>query len=236
MTNILEKLDKMSGGRGRKFFNSLILHMTKKYQKKYGFEIGEGEHATWNNEADAFKHAYMQWAIDYYTGSDNAKVLGDMHEDETPYAPYGETNMDLWNNAIGREISYEMKNSEYNDFWGDNFETASSIAARKIIEKMEKGELITDPRDVRRFENMELERLDDSDRVFYKGEFTNHNERFLDSYLNRYLEQAIENDWKIPDKENLEQRVLSGELIYVEDYTKSNGAKVNGYYRRKPTR
>ncbi len=236
MSNILEKLDKMSGGRCRKVFNSLIIQMTKKYQKKYGFEIGEGEHATWNNEADAFKHAYMQWMLDYYAGSDTAKSLGDMHEDETPYAPYGERNMDLWNNSIGREISYEMKNSGYDSFTEDEFELASDIAAKKIVAKMVSGELITDPNDPRRFENMEKERLEESGRVYYNGEYTDFKERYTDSYLNGYLEQAIENDWKIPEKENLEQRVQSGELIYVDNYTKSNGSKVSGYYRRKPSR
>ena len=39
--------------KGRKIFNSMIVFDTKKYQKKYCFEIGTGEHATWNNEADA---------------------------------------------------------------------------------------------------------------------------------------------------------------------------------------
>ena len=31
---------------------------TVEYQKKYGFNIGSGEHDTWNNEADVFKHTY----------------------------------------------------------------------------------------------------------------------------------------------------------------------------------
>jgi len=41
----------------RKKFNEDVLNATYKAQKKYGFEIGTGPHATWNNEADAFKHA-----------------------------------------------------------------------------------------------------------------------------------------------------------------------------------
>jgi hypothetical protein len=44
----------------RRDFNAKIHADTVKYQKQYGFEMGTGEHATWNNEADAFKHAYMQ--------------------------------------------------------------------------------------------------------------------------------------------------------------------------------
>lgn len=43
-----------------KQYSSNVYRDTIKYQKQYGFEIGKGEHATWNNEADAFKHAYMQ--------------------------------------------------------------------------------------------------------------------------------------------------------------------------------
>ena len=44
----------------RKEFNNEVDRKTKEYQKKYGFEISDDpKHPTWNNEADAFKHAYM---------------------------------------------------------------------------------------------------------------------------------------------------------------------------------
>ncbi len=43
----------------RQSYNNYIYEQTKKYQKKYGFEIGEGSHDAWNNEADAFKHTFM---------------------------------------------------------------------------------------------------------------------------------------------------------------------------------
>ncbi len=42
-----------------KLFSNRMIHDTIKYQKKYGFEIGMNN-STWNNEADAFKHTYMQ--------------------------------------------------------------------------------------------------------------------------------------------------------------------------------
>ena len=35
--------------------------------------------------------------------------LGDMNENETPNAPFGERNMDLWNNAIGRKVTEKIK-------------------------------------------------------------------------------------------------------------------------------
>ncbi|MGN0031745.1 MAG: hypothetical protein ACI37Q_07310 [Candidatus Gastranaerophilaceae bacterium] len=42
-----------------KKYSSYVFDATTKYQKKYGFDIGTGERATWDNEADAF-HTYMQ--------------------------------------------------------------------------------------------------------------------------------------------------------------------------------
>lgn len=232
MTTILEKLNNATGGAGRKIFNSYILQATKDYQKKYGFDIGEGQHATWNNEADAFKHAYMQWVLDYYFDSDVATKLGNMHEDETPNADIGERNMDLWNNSIGREIADEMQKLKD----GISFESAKDIAARKIVEKLRNGELITTPNDPRKFENMELERLTDKDKVHYKNEFAKYKEPLSDDVLERYLEQAIDNDWTIPDKASLDKRVQKGELIYVESYTKADGTEISGYYRRRPVR
>lgn len=70
---------------------------------------------------------------------------GDMHEDETPNAPIYERNMDLWNNEIGREIAYEMKRNlgDAADILGT--EWASEIASQRIWEKMQQGELITNP-------------------------------------------------------------------------------------------
>lgn len=218
----------------RKNFNKIVLEATQKAQAKYGFEMGTGEHATWNNEADAFKHAYMQWYLSWYYGYTIAKRLGDMHEDETPNAPAGERNMDLWNNAIGREIALEMQQNKNVDLLGD--ETLSEIASRKIYEKMQQGELITHPDDKRKFENMELERLTENDRVYSNGEFKNFDEKTRELYMDRYIDDAISNNWKTNTEENLKKRIDFGELIYVENYDRVDGTRVHGYYRRKPTR
>lgn len=43
--------------RNREDFNQYIHNGTVKYQRLYGFEMGTGEHATWNNEADALRHS-----------------------------------------------------------------------------------------------------------------------------------------------------------------------------------
>ena len=219
----------------RKLFNNIVLDATYKAQKKYGFEIGTGEHATWNNESDAFKHAYMSWLLSWYAGDEKAKQLGNMHEDETPNAPWYERNMDLWNNEIGREIAYEMQN-KYGKAAGIlGPEWASEIASEMIWEKMQQGELITNPfKDTRRYESMELERLKENDRIYTDGEFRNFDEKMKALYEDKYMDYVIDNHWEIPSVKNLDKRVQKGELIYVDDYTRSDGTKVSGYYRRRP--
>ena len=44
-------------------FKKEMFKKTVEYQKKYKFNISTGEHSTWNNEADAFKHAFMRLSI-----------------------------------------------------------------------------------------------------------------------------------------------------------------------------
>ena len=93
----------------RKVFNKIILDATNKAQQKYGFEIGTGEHATWNNEADAFKHAYMQAILSIDHGKAISASAGYQHEIFGKETVRGERNMDLWNNVIGREIADDIK-------------------------------------------------------------------------------------------------------------------------------
>ena len=56
----------------------------------------------------------MSWFLSYWKDDLTAKQLGDMHEDETPNAPAYERNMDLWNNAIGREFMPVYKRNKHN--------------------------------------------------------------------------------------------------------------------------
>lgn len=100
---------------------------------------------------------------------------------------------------------------------------------------MENGELITEPnKDKRRYTNMEKERLRDEDRVFYENEFwdeLNDNERIR--FKEHYTNYKNQHQKGLPSKNELQSRVLMGDLIYVNDYTRSDGRKVRGYYRRR---
>jgi hypothetical protein len=74
-------------------------------------------------------------------------------------------------------------------------------------------------------------------RVFYENEFNpalaprgSNN----DIGIQEMIKQYYENDYHLPQKEELDSRVRSGELVYVHDYTRADGTKVSGYYRAYP--
>ena len=214
-------------------FNNYIVKQTNKYQKKYGFDIGTGEHASWNNEADAFKHVYLSAWLTIRHGSAFSKAVGNFHENETLNAPSIETNMDKWNNAIGREIGQEIK-SKIN---GKGFKQKEieDMIADKIMQKMNKGELITNPfKDQRKYtDKIFKDRIYNlRNRIYHKDEISMKD---LDNpiILDTYLDQALEYG-DMPTKEDLDKRVGTGELVYVDEYTRGDGTKVSGYYRSYP--
>ena len=137
-----------------KKYNNYIFDATTKYQKQYGFDIGTGAHATWNNEADAFKHTYMQAQLALWAGKHAAKFAGDFHEwqgNKDMGQSKGEENMDKWNNAQGREIAKEII---LEDGAGATVPSRkiNDIIARKVMERMRSGKLITTPNDTRIYE------------------------------------------------------------------------------------
>ena len=81
---------------------------------------------------------------------------------------------------------------------------------------------------------MELERLTENDRIYSNDEFRNFDEKMKEVYSSKYMDYIIDNNWEAPTEKNLNKRVQNGELIYVENYTRSDGTKVHGYYRRRP--
>ena len=81
-----------------KHYSKEIYAKTKKYQKVFNFEIVEGVHDTWNNEADAFKHAFGSAYMAIKHTIPISKLVGDYHEKQTQNNPKGEENMDKWNN------------------------------------------------------------------------------------------------------------------------------------------
>ncbi len=175
----------------------------------------------------------MQACLSIEKGDLFSTAVGYYHELEGKETILGKRNMDLWNNKIGREVVQDMKR-DYGDMWKYmSEEMKKDLAAEKIVQLMCEGELITHPSDPRRFWNMDLERIREKDKVFYKGEYDALDEKSQETFLKQYSRQLVDNDWKIQDKSELDKQVKSGNLIYVEDYTKADGTKVHGYYRKK---
>lgn len=140
-------------------YSSEVYAKMKKYQKQYGFEIDTGKHDAWNNEADAFKHTFaaVDTALRYNAGI--SKLAGDYHEWEgktkhgqTP----GEENMDKWNNEEGRKIAQKIAKQAKNlaQFKLDVFHGKyDDLIAEEVMNKMRKGDLITNPNDKRKYKD-----------------------------------------------------------------------------------
>lgn len=135
--------------KAEEYFNDTV-----HYQRKYGFAMGTGPHATWNNEADAFKHAFMEADVARIYGNNIANKVGKRHEIDgnmNSQQPRGEENMDKWNNRVSRQITAEIK-QKYPDlsstFSNKNWKDTIAGAVNK---KLRAGELITNPTDKRKF-------------------------------------------------------------------------------------
>ena len=141
----------------RQSYNNYIYEQTKKYQKKYGFEIGKGSHDAWNNEADAFKHTFMSADMALKTNAGISKYKGDEHEIEgrnNMGQSAGEENMDRWNNAEGRKIAQKIAKEIKNPFVLKAYALSGHLEdriAEEVMKKMRKGELITHPNDKRKY-------------------------------------------------------------------------------------
>lgn len=118
------------------------------YAGKYALKRNE-ENPGWNDEIDAFRHAYMQAYITINQGKKVAKIIGDVYEKWGDYngaQDSKERNMDLWNNEIGRLIGEEVKNetSHFHELTRQNM--YEDMIAEKIYKRMKKGDMITNPR------------------------------------------------------------------------------------------
>lgn len=63
-----------------------------------------------DNDVDAFRHAYVSGVFTQEYGEQVAKILGWMNEWTFIVSPSGGSNMDLWNNSIGRKLGLKAKN------------------------------------------------------------------------------------------------------------------------------
>ena len=151
---------------GREMFNK-----TMKYQKKYNFKSdSDPKKATWNNEADAFKHTFMQAVLSMRYNGTFSHILGDKHEIDGRRRGQdpGEENMDLWNNEIGRNIAKEIKNKIKGKERLYSKEQIEDMIAEQVMTRMKKGELITHPSDPRKYKTPSQKLSDEIKNKYHK--------------------------------------------------------------------
>ena len=296
-----------------KKFSKHIESQVRHYQKLYKFDMPNN--STHNNEADAFKHTFMQAVLALYGTQNFAKFLGDMHERDGNILnsqPRGEEIMDQHNNAQGREIAKEII-SQYS--WiiksPATMPFAYNLIAKNVYKRMQQGKIILDPSGRTKLKNHKenldkhgnttyekklpaiqsapkqswdshgnitgfavnitederqeiIDKYKDSEpfkgmsdneiwnryvnfeenkffnpknRVFYENEFNpaqapkGSND---DIGIQEMIRQYYDNNKHLPPKDELDERVHTGELVYVHDYTRADGTKVSGYYRAYP--
>jgi len=247
-----------------KKYSSYVFDKTTKYQKQYGFKMGTGEHATWNNEADAFKHTFMQAQLALWTGKHIAKILGDYHEyqgNTSMGQSQGENNINNWNNAQGREIAREII-SQYGPLATIPSQKINDIIAEKVMSRMRAGRLILTPDDNRKYEkNKQLkpkgqstgfwvnidynQQMEQSEFSSYTNPISGNNRIFTrqdidamsgDEFAQNEKEiMAQMNSIGIPTDGDMQRESLTGGgVVYVHPYTRSDGTQVRGYYRSCP--
>ncbi len=215
----LENLDSIKQ-RKNDYYNATI-----KYQKQYGFDMGKGEHATWNNEADAFKHAYMQAHSRFFDGAIKSKAGAWLHErNGNKYLgqPSGEENMDLWNNAIGQEIGEEVA-KELNGI-RQNFskEQIENWIAHKVMERLKAGKLITDPNDTRRYNKRQNNPTGGAAPIQTPTQHT-----FTPEGIGKMSpEEFNRNETAIMQQVKNGQIVQAGPQIILDEYTTPEGAEM----------
>ncbi len=90
-----------------------------------------------DNDVDAFRHAYGSGVFTQEYGEKAANIFGLLNEISSVGSPAGGSNMDLWNNSVGRKLGLKNKNGQK--------------LAELVKEALENGELIISLGDPRRF-------------------------------------------------------------------------------------
>ena len=211
-------------------FTQEMLKDTLKYQKQYKFN-SENSNNAHNNEADAFRHAYMQSILAYrYTKSLGEKI-SNLHEWQGHWQGQNpkEANMDMWNNHQGQEI-YDEICKEYPNFKNLSEEHRKDIIARKVVQRMKSGKLITTPNDKRKYTGFATDIPDG--KIFTAEEIGKLSTDEFSKYEN-YIDNQLETTYGVPRNYQAQQDVVNGVLIWVDKYKRDDGTEVSGYYRRK---
>ena len=161
-----EFLDLMEEARNEahQYFNDNIRELPK--NEKGEFKITkENKHLFYDNDVDAFRHAYASGIFTQVYNRRTANLLG-WYNEYKGTNPIKVQNMDLWNNSIGRK-------------YGEKTSSRTDLA--KLIENALDEELIIDPNDPREYKGLRHFNYDPKKPVTVIQESkTGRNEIFLD--------------------------------------------------------
>ena len=274
----------------RKFTKEMI-NDTLKYQKQYGFKLGENNSAH-NNEADAFRHTYMQSILAKRFTPYVSREVSKHHEEKGNRNGQDprEANMDMWNNQQGQQIYNEIRR-EYPNFDKLSEQQQKDIIAGKVVQRMREGKLITDLDDSRKYQkqktsftpmpwvggiqnngkplgfaadidinrlaqqlglqsfNMEIPQqhrpqqqsglfgytnpLTGSNHIYTREEVGKMNSSEFTKHEKEIDAQTRAFNGTMPTNGDLQREAMTGGVVYVNSYTRSDGTKVKGYYRSR---
>jgi uncharacterized protein with HEPN domain len=127
-----------------------------------------------NTDVDAFRHAYVSGIFAREYGERIARMLGWMNELWNIGQPADEENMDFWNDALGRKYGLTSK-------------TRKELLVA-LHQALARGDMITSPRDPRRFGEPVDFRLDQTRPVIVLSEeLSGLNEVFFDLVTSKLM-------------------------------------------------
>jgi len=134
-------------------FDKYIRKLPRKSDGSYDLSSGE----FYDNDVDAVRHAYASGVFTQEYGEKVTEILGDMNElvpfggNSSSNNPYSK-NMDLWNNRIGRKLGLK---------------TSGKLKLFKLILKaLKNGELIIDPENDPRVNQVSIIKVQTKNKVF----------------------------------------------------------------------
>jgi hypothetical protein len=160
-----------------------------------------------DNDVDALRHAYVSGVFTQEYGEIASDIFGRANE----YFPFGgtsssnstnSTNMDLWNNAVGRK-------------YGKKFKTRKELF-KKLMQALKDGELIIDPEsDTRKYSGAgEIKEVTAGMIVVLDESKKGKNRIFYDFLLKKVMnKQEFVTAIKNGDYPNFELRIIHGDEI-----------------------
>ena len=191
-------------------------------QKKFNFDTIH------NGDVDAFRHLYSSAMLTIEYGKFADTFFGDLYEIANKN-PSKEKIMDFYNNQVGQEIGENISKNIKSLKFKNKYELKKYIAyeVEQAIKNKKAITSLSDKRITNTLENMPDHPL----RIYTREEIDKMTTSEFSKNEKNIFKQL--KNYGIPKNIEAEERVKTGDLIYVNSYTRDDGTEVNGYYRHK---